>query len=212
MSPLLPPQFLALTPGNLEPGQSFSSDSGDLLQRVRAACSAGLSGLLLREPLLPDRLFLELARSLKAILGSGWLGLHDRAHLVAPAEAQAVHLGFRSITAGQARSCVGPEVAVGMSTHDGDERVAWNSADYLFHGPVFAPLSKSDHLPPVGTDGLQRFVRSAGIPTWGLGGITPDLAPAACATGARGVACLGGWLQTDDPAAKCRAYLEALAL
>jgi thiamine-phosphate pyrophosphorylase len=199
LPPPLPPSLLALSPGDLVLGEGWVARRAELLERVRAAWRGGLRGVLLREPELPDGAFSELAVELGALLADGWLGLHDRPHLVRAARAQGVHLGFRSVNASEARRCVGPGVAIGVSTHAGDCPELWEGADYLFHGPVFPPLSKSTPLEPVGAGGLQEFVDLAQVPVWGLGGITPARAPEVIAAGARGVACLGGILLDADP-------------
>lgn len=199
MSPGLPPRLLALSPGDLVLGEGLVARKADLLGRVRGAFRGGLRGVLLREPQLSDAAFSELAVDLGAILEGGWLGLHDRPHLVRGIGAQGVHLGFRSVSALEARQCVGPDVAIGVSTHAGDRPSAWEGADYLFHGPVFAPLSKSAHQDPVGPIGLQAFVELAEVPVWGLGGMTPERAPVVIEAGAMGVACLGGILPDADP-------------
>ena len=212
MSVILPPVLLALSPGNLALGEGFVPRQADLLGRVRAAYRGGLRGMLLREPELPDAAFVELAGFLRAIFEEGWLGLHDRPHLVQEVGAQAVHLGFRSLSPLEARQCVGEDVAIGLSTHAGDPPQSWAGADYVFHGPVFAPLSKADHLAPVGPSGLQAFVGIAGVPVWGLGGITAELAPTVLGTGARGVACLGGLLPQDDPAQAYALLAEKVVL
>jgi thiamine-phosphate pyrophosphorylase len=211
VKPLLPPQLLALSPGGLTLGEGYVARVADLLQRVRAARRAGLRGVLLREAQLPDGPYAELAASLKAILEENWLGLHDRPHLVEPVGAQAVHLGFRSLSARQARECVGPDVAIGVSTHSSDGPESWEGADYLFHGPVFPPLSKTGNLPAVGVLGLRAFVGRARLPVWGLGGITPEQAASVLQAGAKGVACLGGLLSHADPSAACARFGEVLA-
>jgi thiamine-phosphate diphosphorylase len=212
MSPGLPPRLLALSPGDLVLGEGLVARKADLLERVRAAWRGGLRGVLLREPQLPDGVLWELAVDLGAILDGGWLGLHDRPHLVRGVGAQGVHLGFRSMSAAEARLCVGADVAIGVSTHAGDGPATWEGADYLFHGPVFPPLSKPDHLAPVGPVGLQEFVDLAEVPVWGLGGVTPERAPAVIQAGAAGVACLGGLLAAADPALACAQFAEGVAL
>ncbi|HIF39669.1 MAG TPA: thiamine phosphate synthase [Planctomycetes bacterium] len=212
MSPILPPRLLALSPGDLMLGEGWVARKAELLERVRAAWRGGLRGVLLREPELPDGAFSELAVDLVAILDEGWVGLHDRPHLVRAVGAQGVHLGFRSVSAQAARQCVGGDTAVGVSTHAGDSPTSWEGADYLFHGPVFPPLSKSVHLDPVGPGGLQEFVDTAGVPVWGLGGLTPERASVVIDAGAVGVACLGGLLSDADPERASALFAEGVAL
>jgi hypothetical protein len=53
----LPPPLVALTPGDLS-----AETARTILQPIGAAVRAGLAGILLREPSLPDRVLLDLAR------------------------------------------------------------------------------------------------------------------------------------------------------
>jgi thiamine-phosphate pyrophosphorylase len=201
--PRLPPALLALTPGVLD-----RAGLEALPAAVAAAHSAGLRGVLLREPRLGDAAVLELAERLRALLGAeGWLGLHDRPHLAAAAGADAVHLGGRSLRPEQVRPWLAPGLALGLSTHAGDAPPAPGLADYALHAPVRAVPGKG---PALGLEGLARDAARMGLPLWGLGGIGPEHAAAVIAAGARGVAVLRGILGTDDPAAATSAYLEAL--
>ncbi len=216
MSPAEPPPLLALTPGRLGPGDAGGGASGGeasrLVAAVRAAVDAGLRGVLLREPGLADRAFLDLALRLREVLGAdGWLGLHDRPHLAAAARAEGVHLGFRSLGVAAARAVAGPEVALGLSTHAGDDPATWAGADYLFHGPVRDTPSKHGLLEPVGPAGLARACAATDRPVWGLGGLRPEDARAVRTAGARGMAVLGGLLGDARPAAAAAAYRAAWA-
>lgn len=211
-SPRLPPALLALTPGVLRPAQ-FDA----FLERVRAAVSAGLSGVLLREPGLSDRAFGELGQRLKVVLASsereGWLGLHDRCHLARPLGAEGVHLGFRSLRPGEARTIVGADIAIGCSTHEGDARDHWKGAEYRVFGPFGEVPGKTHPRSPVGADGLRSQVREHSIPTWALGGVSPADVRSIVACGAHGVAVLSGILGIAEAAGVERAtsaYLRAL--
>lgn len=217
--PQLPAALIALTPGDLAPGDARAR--AELVQRVRAAAAAGLAAVLLREPELPDGELLGLARELRAALDGerpgAWLGVHDRAHVALAAGAGGVHLGFRSPRPAD----LGPlleraggglaALAIGLSTHASDDPAEWAPCDYLFHGPVRATPSKRGLLEPTGPEGLARAVARAGErPVWGIGGLEPADVPAVIAAGARGLAVLRGVLGAPDPGAAARAYLEAL--
>ena len=206
MSPVLPPPLLALTPGDLE----ATSRCDGVLVTVARAVGAGLRGVLLREPELPDRPFLELARGLARILApvDGWLGLHDRAHLVAASGAQGLHLGFRSLRPEDARAVTGPAVALGLSTHLGDDPSSWSSVDYRFFGPVKDTPSKRGLKPPSGIGALGETAR-AGLPVWAIGGLALADMLDVHAAGAAGCAALRGILGAGDPCAATRAFLEA---
>jgi thiamine-phosphate diphosphorylase len=202
----LPPPLVALTPGDLG-----GAGVHGLLTRAARAVEAGLRGVLLREPRLDDRAFLELACALRDVLGeSGWLGVHDRVHLAPACRADTVHLGFRSLPVDALpEACVAGR-ARGLSTHADDGPDAWFGADYLFHGPVRSTPSKEGLIEPVGMEGLRAAVECSPAPVWAIGGIEPADARPALQAGASGVAVLRGVLGAADPASAAAAYLAAL--
>ena len=207
MTVTLPPPLIALTPGDLDPG-----GVEPLVLHAARAVRAGLRGLLLREPELPDRAYLDLARRMARVLADvdGWLGLHDRPHLVCAAAAQGLHLGFRSLPPAQARPVLGAGAALGLSTHEGDDPAGWGELDYRFFGPVNPTASKAGLLDPTGFEALGLACQGP-LPVWAIGGLRPEHVPAAREAGAAGVAVLSGLLGSDDPSGATALYLEALA-
>lgn len=208
MRPRQPPFCLALTPGGVATGDEAGARR--LRVAVAAAVGAGLGGVLLREPRLGDGPFLALARVLRDVLGpDGWLGLHDRPHLVAAAGADAVHLGFRSLAPKAARERVGPSCAVGLSVHAGELGRLSEEVDYALFGPVRRTPSKEGLLEPTGFRGLKRAVEAARCPVLAIGGLEPGDGAAVRAAGAQGMAVLRGILGSQDPAGATRAYLKS---
>lgn len=206
MTPL--PRLIALSPGDLESGRRSV-----FLRALERALAAGLPGLLLREPRLSDKAYLELARELvarRAAHGALWLGVHDRAHLAPELGADAVHLSFRSLRPAELRGWLDPRIALGLSTHAHDDAGTWSAADYLFHGPLHATPSKLGRLEPVGFEGLERALARTARPLLALGGVTPRDVPVLRRLGAHGVAVRAGVLGAEDPARATREYLEPL--
>lgn len=213
----LPGRILALTPGDRRDEARADARDGpgtrscdDLVRRARAAIEAGLDSILLREPDLSDRATLELAHALRAALGPrGWLAIHDRVHLAVAAQADAVHVGFRSLSVADARAILPDTTAIGFSAHAHDDPNAWTGADYLVFGPVFATPSKAGVLDPVGLEVLASSSASTPIPMWALGGIHADNAPPIAETECRGIAVRAALLGTRDAAAACRTLRAA---
>lgn len=203
----LPPRVLALTPGELGPAHTDR-----FLVAAARAISAGLDGLVLREPALSDRATLGLARALRERLGPrGYLSVHDRVHLAAAAGADAVQLGFRSLAPADARLVLAPGIAIGFSAHAGDARELWEASDFLLLGPVFDTPSKRGVKEPLGVAGLARECARAPCPVWALGGVTAANARELLACGARGVAVRGAVFGASaagahDPEAAVRAF------
>lgn len=174
-----PKGIVALTPGTLE--RSALSGVGralDAMDRaVAAAIEGGVHSIMVREPLLEDGAVFELATRIRARLdalpsGRGWLAVHDRVHLAQSSGADAVHLGGTSLSAEAARRVVGPSVAIGVSTHEGDDGKE-PEADFFLHAPVFEPTSKPNYGRDVlGWDRVEAFAQGCDRPVLALGGIT----------------------------------------
>ncbi|MDF1797895.1 MAG: thiamine phosphate synthase [Planctomycetota bacterium] len=202
-----PPRLVVISRGDLTEARSAEA----FAREVAGLSGAGLGGLVLREPNLPDGPLLELASRLRGELG--WLAVHDRIHVARAAGADAAHLGFRSLRPADARLAAG-DLALGLSTHAGDDPATWSGVDYLFHGPVFETPSKSGLLEPTGVDGfraaLERRPRSE-LPMLALGGITPANAPDLLAAGAHGIAVIGAVLGAASPREALLDLLGAIA-
>ncbi len=208
----LPPRIVALTPGDLEP----------LARRDFAACAsvalgAGLPGLILREPELCDRDFLELARelSLRCRAAGAWFCVHDRAHLAIEVGADALHLGFRSLPLAAARRILPDSMALGISTHAGDGADEFAGSDYRLHGPVFDTPSKRGLKAAIGLEGIERAVRDSPIPLVAIGGLEAQHLSALRALGAHGACARAAFFPKDDSLSKTAqrvtAWLEVRA-
>ena len=186
-----PPRVLPITP---DTASSMGVEA--LVRQLHEISGAGAEGVLLREPSLPDKAFLELARAAREIFRGGWVGVHDRAHIAVEICADAVHLGFRSLPPVVAEVCLGSQCAIGQSHHEPEIDDQDMLGDYRLMGPVFATQSKEGLLEPLGLAALS------GIPlasdTWAVGGIGPGEVPSVLATGVGGVAAIGSILGSLD--------------
>lgn len=196
-----PPRLLAITAG-----QALE----ETRRRIGSAVEAGLEGVLLREPAWTDRELLRCGEALREAHAGLWIGVHDRAHLIASGLFDGVHLGFRSLAPAAVREFAPEGSAIGFSAHLGDAPDARAGATYLFFGPVKDTPSKRGRLEPTGFDELAATARSAGVPVWALGGLTPGDAAACRESGAAGMACLSGVLGADDVGAAVERYRGAL--
>jgi len=203
--PVIPPSLIALSPGDLDEARTEP-----FLHTISACVSAGLRAVLLREPGLSDAATLLLARALRRRMADGWLALHDRVHLAEACNADAVHLGFRSLAPPVAREILPARIAIGFSAHAQDDADRWAAADHLLFGPVHDTPSKRGVVPSVGFPGLAAAVQRARVPVVAIGGLRPEHAADALAAGASGLAVLSGIVLAPDPPAACARYLEAL--
>lgn len=214
MSPSAPAPLLALTPGNLcstGGGLARVLGFGAWLDGIRRALAAGLPGVLVREPQLLDGDFAELLERVAELTraADAWLGVHDRAHLVAASGAQGLHLGFRSLTPREARMVVGAGVSIGFSSHIGEDPACAEGADYRSLSPVYETPSKLGLLEPMGVDALAAECARSELPIWALGGINPERVGAVRAAGAAGVLVRAALLGAADPQAASAALSKA---
>jgi thiamine-phosphate pyrophosphorylase len=138
--------------------------------------------------------------------------VNDRADVASLAGASGVHVGQEDLDVAAARCLVGPDMLVGVSTHNLEqiERAAASSADYIAVGPVFGTSTKTNPDPAVGLDLVRRARAASDKPLVAIGGITLDLAASVIEAGADSVAVISGILAANDPYQRTREYLKTV--
>lgn len=200
--------------------------SGVLVRRIADAVAAarGLIGYVqLRElgdaalgiPAASDAELIDLATRLKPILedsGSKLL-LNTALGLVLDGVGDGVHLGgelsaLKEATALNSSLPPAKRFLIGYSAHSHDDVVAAEAAgaNYLLLAPIFAPLSKIHHRPPLGLAKLRAAAAATNIPLFALGGITPQSAPHCRAAGASGIAAISSLLTAEAADALANAW------
>lgn len=128
--------------------------------------------------------------------------------------AAGVHVGQEDLAPAAARQLLGPGAIVGYSTHTTAqvEAASIEPVSYVAVGPVFGTRTKATGYEPIGLELVSEAARlSGGLPIVAIGGITIETAPAAIEAGASSVAVISDLLATGEPAARVRAFLDALA-
>ena len=168
-----------------------------LAEAVEAAIAGGAGAVQLREKGMPDRRLLELGRSLREVTARRGVPLiiNDRPDLALLLGADGVHLGQNDLPMGAARRILGPDLIVGVSTHEPEEarRAVREGADYIGMGPAF-PTSTKVAGPPLGPEGLGRILGAVELPAFAIGGIGPANAALLAAGGCRRAAVCAGVL------------------
>jgi len=193
--PELPAGLYALLTDDLLPIEAHPEAAGLL-------AAAGAAVIQLRLKAAPDRERLASQRAVMERL-RGWRGVlcvNDRADLAVilareapPGLRAALHLGQDDLPPVAARAIVGPEVLVGLSTHDLDQIAAAEGepVDYLGFGPIFPTGTKVNPDPVVGLDGargLAAAARATSRPLVAIGGIGLERLREVRAAGARAIA------------------------
>ena len=139
--------------------------------------------------------------------------VNDRADVARLAGADVLHLGQGDLPVAAARSIVGDEMLVGLSTHSPAETAAAAVAegvDYFCAGPAWTTPTKPGR-PAAGLE-LLSYAASLGTarPWFAIGGIDATNLDQVLATGATRVVVVRALTEAPDPAAAARALAERL--
>jgi thiamine-phosphate pyrophosphorylase len=138
--------------------------------------------------------------------------VNDRPDVAYLAGADGVHVGQHDLSADAARTVVGKDKLVGVSTHNLEQfsAAAATSADYVAVGPVFETRTKSNPDPIVGAELVRRARAMTDKPIVAIGGITLERASDIIAAGADSVAVISDVLLAQDPAERAAKYVAML--
>jgi len=191
-------------------GRPAPEDFGRL---ARSLIEAGVHVLQLRDKQLDDRRLLERARLLRELTnGTDTLFvMNDRPDLAALSRADGVHVGQEELSVKDARTIVGPDALVGVSTHSIEQarQAVLDGANYIGVGPVFPSGTKPFEQFP-GLDLLRAVAAEIRLPAFAIGGIDLDNIRDVLATGFTRVAVGGAITTASDPATAARELLATL--
>jgi thiamine-phosphate pyrophosphorylase len=148
---------------------------------------------------------LEDARELKRLVGGHVkLIMNDRADLCVAAEFDGLHIGQNDISPDAARRIIGPNLTLGISTHNPEQIAAADQtdADYLAIGPVFSTASKENPDPVVELEGVRHARELTSKPLVAIGGITRANARSVIEAGADSVAVISDLIRSPRKSAE----------
>ncbi|HWX93101.1 MAG TPA: thiamine phosphate synthase [Terriglobales bacterium] len=186
-------------------------DTAAMLAAAEELRAGGVTLLQYRSKSGEARQILEQGRALKARLGdSVRLIMNDRADLCLAAGFDGVHVGQGDLSPEGARKVIGPDLWLGVSTHNPEQLREANetTADYLAIGPVFATSSKDKPDPVVGLEGVRRARALTRRPLVAIGGITRENGRAVIEAGADAVAVISDL--TREPRKSAEEFLRIL--
>src|SRR5438309_5035373 len=139
--------------------------------------------------------------------------VNDRADIALLVTAKGVHVGQQDLSVEEARTVVGRNGWVGVSTHSLAQLDAADktSADYIAFGPIFPTTSKENPDPVVGLELLREARQHTRKPLVAIGGITLERAADTFPAGADSLAVLRDLIVSEDPDARARLFLRAVA-
>ena len=182
-------------------------------ERLEAALSGGVDLVQLRIKQAEDALILSEAARFKAICDRFGVPLiiNDRPDLAAAAGAAGVHVGQDDQAVAEARSIVGPDAIVGLSTHSPEQVDAAQGQpiDYFAVGPIHATPTKPGR-PAVGVELVAYAAAHARIPFFAIGGLNADTIEPVLAAGGGRIAVVRAITEASDPRGASEALARAL--
>ncbi len=174
---------------------------------------AAVDVIQLRDKRLADRELIDRARRLRRLTRetSTRMVINDRPDLAALAQGDGVHVGQEELSVKDARSIVGPDALVGVSTHSIEQarQAVLDGANYLGVGPTFPSGTKVfDHFP--GLELLRAVSAEIRLPAFAIGGITRENLGQVLSAGFTRVAVSGAVLNAKDPGQVVREIQNAI--
>jgi thiamine-phosphate pyrophosphorylase len=173
--------------------------------------AAGATLLQYRNKSGNARLMLEQATALREALPPNVkLIMNDRADLCVAAGYDGVHVGQDDLSPAGARRVIGPELWLGLSTHNPEQirEADLTDADYLAIGPIFPTATKENPDPVVGLEAVRLARSLTHKPLVAIGGITCAHARAVIDAGADSVAVISCLL--DAPRKSAEEFFRVL--
>lgn len=175
---------------------------GALLFRVTAALRGGVRIVQYRDKsaTATERLAMALRLVPLCHQAGAILIINDDAELAQACAADGVHLGQKDGAVASARTLLGPEKLIGVSTRTVAEaqRAVAAGADYIGLGSIYPTTTKGDAI-VVGLEVLQEVRAAVTLPIVAIGGIERDNAGAVLAAGADCVAVISAVMGAPRP-------------
>ncbi len=134
---------------------------------------------------------IDIAKNLRSITKGtdSKLIINDDPYLAMEVSADGVHIGQDDMPYLEVRKLVGPEMIIGLSTHNVGQVKQANlvKPDYIGMGPVYKTPTKDIPDPALGVFGLSEMMSYNKLPFVAIGGIDLSNAKQVLATGAKNI-------------------------
>jgi len=168
---------------------------------VERCVNHGVKMVQLREKNLSDKELIKIGKEIRRITKGSETNfvINDRPDIAALCESDFLHLGQDDILVEDARKIVG-NMKIGLSTHSiGQAKEALKkNPDYIGFGPIYPTNAKAKPDKPVGTEQLKQVLGFANVPVVAIGGIFPENISNVIEAGAKNIAMVRHFMQTDE--------------
>jgi thiamine-phosphate pyrophosphorylase len=186
---------------------------GDLVQIAKSLFQGGARLVQLRDKNAGAG---ELLNRAERVLGiappDARVIMNDRVDVALLANAAGVHVGQTDLSPGAARTVLGPDRIVGVSTHNLRQALEADElpVDYIAVGPIFPTTTKQNPDPVIGLEGLASISKVVHKPIVAIGGIRIENAGEVLNAGAQSVAVVRDLLDSPDIGKRTREWIDHL--
>lgn len=170
---------------------------------IQEALRCGLRAVQLRAKRIDDRRLFPIGAEIRRLtrLFQADFIVNDRPHLARQLEADGVHVGQDDMPVAEARRIAGPDMTIGLSTHNPRQIDAARDAgaDYIGVGPVYPTATKENPDPVAGLELVRYAAAHAPVPFVAIGGIDGHNLDDVLEAGAKNVAVISGISRAPDP-------------
>lgn len=168
---------------------------------LRAALDGGVDVIQLREKSGDGRLIDRATQTFRRLADTYGVPffVNDDPDLAVHCRADGVHIGQDDMSVEEARSIVGNDALIGLSTHSTEQIDAAAGVDHISVGPVWETPTKQGR-PAVGLDLVTYAARNATIPFFAIGSIDPGNVKQVLDAGARRICVVRAIRDAADPA------------
>lgn len=173
----------------------------------------GVKMLQLREKLISDKELIKIGKEIRAITKGSETSfvMNDRPDIAAICEADFLHLGQDDVSMEDARKIVG-DMKIGLSTHSIQqvEKALAQKPDYIGFGPIYPTTTKAKPDKTVGVEQLKQILGLVNIPVVAIGGIFPENIQEVFDAGAKNIAMVRHFMQTNQFDQRVQDYTNLL--
>jgi thiamine-phosphate pyrophosphorylase len=183
---------------------------------LKAALDGGVDIVQLREKSGDRRVTDRAAQTFRRLCDTYGVPfmVNDDPELAVSCRADGVHIGQDDMSVEDARSIVGNDCLIGLSTHSEEQILAAHQAehkpDHISVGPVWETPTKPGR-PAVGLELVNYAASHATLPFFAIGGIDPNNVGEVLTAGARRICVVRAIRNADDPTAVAASLRRAFA-
>ena len=188
------------------------SDETRALELAEIAEQEHAAVLQLRDKTSPYEAMVRIGKMLRSILHDTIFIVNDDPEIARAVGAEGVHLGQEDMPIDKARTILGPNAIIGISTSSTEQALIAEQAEanYLGFGHMFPTRSKEKASRPRTRDELSAVIATVSIPVIAIGGIKEENVSEILIPGLGGIAVISAISTASKPRTTVRNFVRKL--